>query len=48
MKKTVDDKLNDIFDVQGKIVEQAFPVAIEQPKDITGAPTERQYRIFHI
>ena len=25
MKKTVDDKLNDIFDVQGKIVEQAFP-----------------------
>ena len=32
MKKTVDDKLNDIFDVQGKIVEQSFPV-VEQVKE---------------
>jgi len=33
MKKTVDDKLNDIFDVQGKIVEQApLPVVVEQSK----------------
>ena len=40
MKKTVDDKLNDIFDVQGKIVEQALPIAIEQPKDTTGAPND--------
>jgi hypothetical protein len=40
MKKTVDDKLNDIFDVQGKIVEQALPAVVEQPKDITGAPND--------
>ena len=41
MKKTVDDKLNDIFDVQGKIVEQALPV-VEQPKKevISGAPND--------
>ena len=43
MKKTVDDKLNDIFDVQGKIVEQALPVIVaEQPKQevISGAPND--------
>ena len=42
MKKTVDDKLNDIFDVQGKIVEQAFPVVMEQTKEPvpTGAPND--------
>ena len=43
MKKTVDDKLNDIFDVQGKIVEQAsVPVVVEQTKDPvpTGAPND--------
>ena len=43
MKKTVDDKLNDIFDVQGKIVEQALPVIVEeQPKKevISGAPND--------
>jgi len=40
MKKTVDDKLNDIFDVQGKIVEQALPAVVEQPKDIVGAPND--------
>lgn len=42
MKKTVDDKLNDIFDVQGKIVEQAFPVVVEQTKEpvTTGAPND--------
>ena len=42
MKKTVDDKLNDIFDVQGKIVEQALPVVAEQPKKevISGAPND--------
>ena len=40
MKKTVDDKLNDIFDVQGKIVEQALPAVVEQPKDIAGAPND--------
>ncbi len=42
MKKTVDDKLNDIFDVQGKIVEQALPVIVEQPKKevIPGAPND--------
>jgi hypothetical protein len=41
MKKSVDDKLNDIFDVQGKIVEQSFPV-VEQIKDpvSTGAPND--------
>jgi hypothetical protein len=41
MKKTVDDKLNDIFDVQGKIVEQAL-VPVEQPKKevISGAPND--------
>ena len=33
MKKTVDDKLNDIFDVQGKIVEQVL--VEQQPKDTT-------------
>jgi len=41
MKKTVDDKLNDIFDVQGKIVEQALPAIVaEQPKKevVSGAP----------
>ena len=43
MKKTVDDKLNDIFDVQGKIVEQApVPVVVEQPKKevVSGAPND--------
>ena len=43
MKKTVDDKLNDIFDVQGKIVEQALtPVVVEQPKKevVSGAPND--------
>jgi hypothetical protein len=41
MKKTVDDKLNEIFDVQGKIVEQSFPV-VEQTKELvsTGAPND--------
>ncbi len=41
MKKTVDDKLNDIFDVQGKIVEQAL-VPVEKPKQevISGAPND--------
>ena len=41
MKKTVDDKLNDIFDVQGKIVEQAL-IPVEQPKQevISGAPND--------
>ena len=33
MKKTIDEKLNDIFDVQGKIVEQALPVVVEQLKE---------------
>ena len=42
MKKSVDDKLNDIFDVQGKIVEQALPVVVEQTKEpvSTGAPND--------
>jgi len=43
MKKTVDDKLNDIFDVQGKIVEQVLPVVVEQVKEpvvSTGAPND--------
>ena len=43
MKKTVDDKLNDIFDVQGKIVEQALvPAVVEQVKEpvSTGAPND--------
>jgi hypothetical protein len=43
MKKTVDDKLNDIFDVQGKIVEQALPaIVVEQPKKevVSGAPND--------
>ena len=42
MKKTVDDKLNDIFDVQGKIIEQALPVVVEQTKEpvSTGAPND--------
>ena len=43
MKKTVDDKLNDIFDVQGKIVEQALPVVVaDQPKKevISGVPND--------
>jgi len=42
MKKTVDDKLNDIFDVQGKIVEQVLPVVVEQTKEpvSTGAPND--------
>jgi hypothetical protein len=42
MKKTVDDKLNDIFDVQGKIVEQALVPVVEQPKQevISGAPND--------
>ncbi len=42
MKKTVDDKLNDIFDVQGKIVEQALVPVEEQPKKevISGAPND--------
>lgn len=42
MKKTVNDKLNDIFDVQGKIVEQALPVVVEQTKELvsTGAPND--------
>ncbi len=46
MKKTVDDKLNDIFDVQGKIVEQALPVVVEQPKDIAGAPGSMVFTPF--
>ena len=43
MKKTVDDKLNDIFDVQGKIVEQAsVPAVVEHVKEpvSTGAPND--------
>jgi len=40
MKKTVNDKLNDIFDVQGKIVEETLPTVVEQPKDIVGAPND--------
>lgn len=43
MKKTVNDKLNDIFDVQGKIVEQAsVPAVAEQVKETgaTGAPND--------
>ena len=43
MKKTVDDKLNDIFDVQGKIVEQAsVPAVVEQVKEpvSTGASND--------
>jgi len=42
MKKTVDDKLNDIFDVQGKIVEQALVPVEEKPKKeiISGAPND--------
>jgi len=42
MKKTVDDKLNDIFDVQGKIVEQVLPAVVEQVKEpvSTGAPND--------
>jgi len=42
MKKTVDDKLNDIFDVQGKIVEQMIPTATveQQPKDNIGVPND--------
>ncbi len=35
MKKTIDEKLNDIFDVQGKIVEQALPVVtVKQSKEV--------------
>ena len=43
MKKTIDEKLNDIFDVQGKIVEQALPpVVVEPVKEpvATGAPND--------
>jgi hypothetical protein len=43
MKKTIDEKLNDIFDVQGKIVEQASaPAVVEQSKEPvpTGAPND--------
>jgi hypothetical protein len=42
MKKTVDDKLNDIFDVQGKIVEQTLVPVEEKPKKevISGAPND--------
>jgi len=42
MKKTVDDKLNDIFYVQGKIVEQALVPVEEKPKKeiISGAPND--------
>ncbi len=43
MKKTIDEKLNDIFDVQGKIVEQASaPAVVEQTKEpvSTGAPND--------
>lgn len=43
MKKTVDDKLNDIFDVQGKIVEQVLPTTTiieQQPKDNIGVPND--------
>ena len=42
MKKTVDDKLNDIFDVQGKIVEKALPIVKTSPVDVpaTGAPND--------
>ena len=40
MKKTVDDKLNDIFDVQGKIVEQALPVKQPKKEVVSGAPND--------
>lgn len=40
MKKSVDDKLNDIFDVQGKIVQQSLPVVVEEVKDTSGAPND--------
>ena len=42
MKKTVDDKLNDIFDVQGKIIEQTLPVVKQSTGDVvtTGAPND--------
>jgi hypothetical protein len=42
MKKTVDDKLNDIFDVQGKIIEQSLPVVKQSTGDVvtTGAPND--------
>ena len=43
MKKTIDEKLNDIFDVQGKIVEQASaPAVVEPAKELvpTGAPND--------
>ena len=43
MKKTIDEKLNDIFDVQGKIVEQALPPAVVEPAKEpvpTGAPND--------
>ncbi len=44
MKKTVDDKLNDIFYVQGKIVEQvvlpATTVLEQQTKDNIGVPND--------
>ena len=42
MKITVDDKLNDIFDVQGKIVEQGLPIVVEQTKELVspGAPND--------
>jgi hypothetical protein len=42
MKKTIDEKLNDIFDVQGRIVEQALPTVVEEVKEpvSTGAPND--------
>jgi hypothetical protein len=42
MKKTVDDKLNDIFDVQGTIIEQSLPVVKQSTGDVvtTGAPND--------
>lgn len=41
MKKTIDEKLNDIFDVQGKIVEQVTHVVSEPVvQEISGAPND--------
>jgi hypothetical protein len=40
MKKTVDDKLNDIFDVQAKVVEQVLPVEQTKESVSTGAPND--------
>lgn len=41
MKKTVDDKLNEIFDVQGKIIEQELPVMKQLNSDVlSGTPND--------